>query len=71
MSAQYQTRDGDSLDRICWKHYGRQSGAVEIVLEANRHQDLSSYGPVLPAGLIIDLPDLPAAPPGATISLWD
>lgn len=68
MAAKYQTRDGDSLDHICWRHYGRQSGAVEIVLEANRR--LADIGPVLPAGLIIDLPDLPVPTATPKIELW-
>lgn len=72
MAAQYQTRDGDTLDRICWLHYGRQDGAVETVLEANRAIGLSSYGPILPSGLVIDLPDIDAAATdSATVSLWD
>lgn len=54
--AQYLTREGDMVDRICWKFYGRQSGAVEAVLEAN--PQLADHGPLLPAGLVIDLPTL-------------
>jgi phage tail protein X len=54
--AQYLTREGDMLDRICWKFYGRQSGAVEVVLEANPH--LADQGPLLPAGIVIELPVL-------------
>ena len=66
----YRTRDGDMIDAICYAHYGRTDGAVEAVLEANRH--LARRDPILPAGLIIDLPDLPA--PAARpdpVRLWD
>jgi phage tail protein X len=53
---QYRTSDGDMVDRICWKHYGRTAGTVEAVLEAN--PGLAARGPVLPAGVIINLPDI-------------
>lgn len=70
MSAEYITRDGDMVDWICWGHYGEQSGAVERVYEAN--QWLSDFGPQLPAGMTIVLPDIPR--PADTIKvvrLWD
>jgi phage tail protein X len=57
MSAQYQTKAGDMLDAICWKFYGSsESGILEAVYAAN--QNLSFRGEVLPAGLIITLPDI-------------
>jgi phage tail protein X len=33
--AEWQLRDGDELDHICWKHYGDLPGALEAVLRAN------------------------------------
>lgn len=57
MATEYLTSDGDTLDFICWKFYGQQSGAVELVLEANR--DIADRGPLLPAGLKVILPDMP------------
>ena len=69
----YTTIDGDMIDLVCYRHYrGRQSGAVEAVLEANRHIRLSEQPPRLPAGLTLVLPDLPAEtlkPP--LVKLWD
>lgn len=65
----YRTRDGDMLDRLCWKYYGRSQGAVEAVLEAN--PGLALRGPVLPTGIEIVLPDLPTPTKAATIRLWD
>lgn len=64
----YRTSDGDMLDDLCWRHYGRQSGAVEAVLAAN--PGLSDAGPVYPSGVLITLPDLtvPAVQP---VRLWD
>lgn len=66
----YRTKDGDAVDAICWRHYGEQSGAVEVVLEAN--PGLADIGPVLPAGIIIELPELPPAVQELpTVRLWD
>jgi phage tail protein X len=78
MSLKYRTSAGDVLDHICWRHYlGGSSetpveipldGIVEQVLEANPR--LADMGPSLPAGQIIELPDIQ---PRTTdvIRLWD
>ena len=65
----YRTRAGDSLDWVCWQHYGEQSGALEVVLEAN--QGLADYGPVLPRGLAVVLPDIVVPESRKEVSLWD
>lgn len=62
------TKEGERLDMICKAHYGRES-AVHDVLEANRH--LAKVGPVLPAGLIIDLPELQDPVTRKVVRLWD
>lgn len=69
MSQRYRTKEGDVLDRVCWKHYGAQAGAVEAVLEANTN--LAEHGEVLPAGLEIVLPDLVLPKTERLIRLWD
>ncbi len=69
MSQRYRTKEGDVLDRVCWKHYGAQAGAVEAVLEANTN--LAEHGEVLPAGLEIVLPDLVLPETERLIRLWD
>ena len=61
------TPDGDMLDDIVGRHYGRQD-VVPAVLEAN--QDLSLQGPVLPAGMILVLPDVPVPADAPVIRLW-
>lgn len=61
------TRDGDILDDIVWRHYGRHD-VVPVVLEAN--QELSLQGPVLPAGMILVLPDVPVPADAPVIRLW-
>ena len=65
----YRTKDGDTLDYICWKYYGQQSGAVEAVLEAN--PNLSEIGPVYSAGLRITLPKIKAKNTPIEVRLWD
>ncbi|SME96259.1 tail protein X [Desulfovibrio gilichinskyi] len=64
----YRTKDGDLLDRICFKYYGRES-AVATVLEAN--PGLADKGPVFDAGIEIDLPELATPEKDQGISLWD
>jgi len=53
-------RQGDTVDAICWRHYGRTDGTVEAVLEANA--GLADFGAVLPAGTVVFLPDLNTVP---------
>ena len=53
---QYTTKAGDMLDAICFQYYGESRGYTEAVREAN--PDLAMFGPVLPEGVIILLPDL-------------
>lgn len=64
-------RQGDTLDTLCWRHLGRTAGTVEAALEAN--PGLASFGPVLPHGAAVDLPDPAASRPAqrALIQLWD
>lgn len=67
---QYRIVDGDMIDAICHKRYGQTVGAVEAVLEANPH--LADMGPVLEAGVIISLPELPEATTEVhTVRLWN
>lgn len=70
MATTYRAAQGDTLDYICWKQYGQQSGAVELVLAANPR--LADLGPVIPLDTAILLPDLPApAAEVKKINLWD
>lgn len=70
MSATYTTRDGDTIDSICWAYYGATSGIVEQVVEVNRF--IEDQPEVLEAGIKITLPDLTLPTKGkATVRLWD
>lgn len=64
------TQQGDTVDALCWRHYGRTAGMVEAVLEMNA--GLADYGPILPIGLEVQIPDTPATTPTAPLlQLWD
>lgn len=70
MALDYVTREGEMLDELAWRHYGFTEGAVEAIFEANPR--LSAWGPLLPGGVRIILPDLDAprtTPP--KLRLWD
>ena len=61
----------DTLDLLCWRHLGATANVVEAALEMN--PGLADYGPVLPHGLLLTLPE-PTATPTKTaqvINLWD
>lgn len=70
MATTYRTKQGETLDLICWRHYGLRRGIVERVLNAN--YGLANQPPVLPMGLSIVLPDIPQPTQTAPIQkLWD
>lgn len=60
---------GDTVDALCWRHYGRTAGVTEQVLEAN--PGLADIGPVLPMGHEVELPDQPTQPVKRRVQLWD
>jgi len=64
------TQQHDTVDALCWRHYGRTAGVTETVLDAN--PGLADHGPILPQGLAINLPDAHvAAPQRQMVNLWD
>lgn len=70
MAEQLRAQQNDTVDAICWRHYGRTAGVLEAVLDAN--PGLADHGPVLPIGLLITLPELQAAAPDRQmVNLWD
>lgn len=69
MATQIRTLQAETVDALCWRHYGRTRGAVEAVLQAN--PGLASCGPILPQGILVLMPTLPAPATKTTVSLWD
>jgi len=59
----------DSIDSIAWRYYERSSGVVEAIVQAN--PQLVAFGPFLPAGTPVKLPDLPSEPIKPTVQLWN
>lgn len=60
---------GDTLDALCFRHYGRTQTVVESVLAAN--PGLAEWGVILPQGTGIELPAMSTAPQRETLNLWD
>lgn len=70
MSTTLYARQGDTVDLICWRHYGRTRDVTEAVLEAN--PGLADIGPVLPHGHAVIMPAAAAAVVADnSIHLWD
>jgi len=70
MAYKYTTKEGDTVDYIAWRTYGTQTGqVVELLLDANR--GLADRGPILPAGLKLNLPDMPEPEQENGVRLWD
>lgn len=68
--ATLRTVQGDTVDAIVWRHYGRTAGLVELVLEAN--PGLAEHGPVLPNGTLVELPAAaPQAEQTQMVNLWN
>lgn len=60
---------GDTLDQVCQRYYGRTRDVTEAVLDAN--PGLCEFGPFLSAGQEIYLPDIDPAPQAEMVQLWD
>lgn len=69
MAVQIRTHQGETVDALCWRHYGRTQGAVEAVLQAN--PGLASHGLVLPQGQLVTMPELSAPAAKKLTQLWD
>ena len=60
---------GDTVDAICQRVYGRTAGVAEGVLLAN--PGIADLGPVLPHGTALDMPDISPQPTVQMVQLWD
>lgn len=67
---QYISKDGDMVDEIAFNYYGTTASlVVEQLLEANF--GLADYGPTLPAGIVIELPEIDTTQKTTGVRLWD
>lgn len=63
-------QQNETVDAICWRHYGRTSGVTEQVFEAN--PGLADVGATLPTGYPVHLPEIEEqAEQAGTVNLWD
>jgi len=60
---------GDTVDALCWRHYGRTASVVEQVYAAN--VGLADLGAELPHGYAVELPEVAQAAVTETVSLWE
>ena len=60
---------GDTVDAICQRVYGRTAGVTEAVLIAN--PGIADFGPILPHGTELDMPDISPQPTVPMVQLWD
>ena len=64
------TLQGDTVDMVARRHFGDESGFVELILSAN--PGLAERGLILPLGTEISLPEVAAAAEVVpVITLWD
>ncbi|KAF1072707.1 MAG: hypothetical protein GAK45_00142 [Pseudomonas citronellolis] len=70
MAAILRTEQRDTVEALCWRYYGRTVGVTEAVLDAN--PGLADYGPILPQGLEVTMPDAQnTAPTQQVVNLWE
>lgn len=70
MTTSVRAHQNDTIDALCWRHYGRTAGVTEAVLEAN--PGLADLGPILPQGVLVNMPEAQTtAPVRQTVNLWD
>ena len=62
-------QQGDTLDVICARYYGRTEGVFETVLAAN--PGLAELGAVLPHGTAVELHELQTSAVREAVNLWD
>ena len=66
----YRTKDGDVVDALCYRLYGRSDVTFEVY---SLNPGLAEYGPKLRAGLLLQLPDIaePSTHTVPKVSLFD
>ena len=68
--AQYSTKDGDTLDEVAYRYYGNTNNkVVENIIEANF--GITGYPAILPAGVLIELPEVTQSNEKQKVKLWD
>lgn len=63
------TQQNDTVDLLCWRYLQRTQGTVEATYLLN--PGLADHGPILPAGLVVTLPEPTTTSTRRTVALWD
>lgn len=71
MAIKYITRDGDRLDQICLKIYGKTGKTTEEVLYQVANYGVVDMCAVFPAGQEIVLPEISPEPIVEETQLWE
>lgn len=58
----------DTVDQLCWRHYGKTAGVTEKVLEANPGLSNQIF---LNAGQEIEMPVITSEVERVTVQLWE
>ncbi|NRA20984.1 MAG: tail protein X [Oceanospirillaceae bacterium] len=67
---QYRSRQGETLDLICYRHYGTSHLTTEIVMQAN--PELAEQGLIIVENTLLELPQITSTTPvNNTLQLWD
>ena len=64
----YRSKDGDMIDKICHDYYGSISPLAELM---TANPSIADYGPVLPSGVVINLPAVVTPAQETVVRLWD
>lgn len=69
MAKTYTTKQGETVDIACMRHYGRTAEVTELVLDANPGVAASV---ILPLGTRLTMPDCDTKTAASKlVSLWD
>ncbi|MDN8599005.1 tail protein X [Citrobacter sp. S2-9] len=71
MSLFYTTKDGDRLDHICIRFYGKSGKTTEEVLYLVANYGVTDMTAVFPAGQVIELPEISPEPIITETQLWE
>ncbi|MEA1606160.1 tail protein X [Pseudomonas spirodelae] len=69
MATTLRALQGDTVDALCWRHYGRTAAVTEAVLDAN--PGLADHGAQIPQGTAVLMPDEAPQPQRQMVNLWD
>lgn len=64
----YTTKQGETVDQVCQRHYGKTAGVTEEVLRVN--PGLAAKGAILPMGTVIKLPRITSTKTIKLQPLW-